>query len=113
MGVTRKDYGINAVIKESNKALRLYEILNLPEGLTTEVLESKVVREIDQVYLDNLSTGTRLLFGNRVGYVDVINQNVGVTTDIVIKWKERGLVHSETYTASDILSNRNVHFLEP
>lgn len=115
MSVTRKDYGANAKVPASNPTMREISAINSPYSVQATGYDRDINPYIvlDSAGLDLLKRGTRVLFGNKDGYVKTVTYDgsrVLVSAVITTLDKEKNEVDT-TYTKAEILALGNIFFV--
>lgn len=118
--VARKDYGANAIVDPSKEAVKRVNLMNTPFGVQQLGLlqSSGAYIPVEDINYDNFKTNTRVLRGNKEGYVKAVTTS-GVDPDFVLEtatfgFLKNGVEHTEgPYTVVEIKAMGNVFFAKP
>jgi hypothetical protein len=123
----RKDYAADAVVDPSNETVKRVNFMNTPFSVQATGLDLPQVDssspaqdragliEINSANLDAMVLNTRVLQGNREGFVSAINKPVGTLIDLDITFPKQGQDEEVTvkYTKAEILVSPDLFFTTP
>jgi hypothetical protein len=123
--IPRKDYAADAVVPSNNEVLKRINNINSPYSVQATGLDltpadsrpsarAKAI-ELNSANLDALALNTRVLQGNRAGYVKAINKPAStlIDADIAFIQEGEGTEVVEKYTKQELLDSDNIVLTTP
>ena len=113
----RKDYGSGAIVPENNETMKAINWINSPYSIQAtghDKVKDNLI-EINSDNLDALAVNTRVLLGNKPGYVKTVTDTPGpplVSAVITVLDKEKNEVDT-TYTKAELLALGNLYLVSP